>query len=231
MTRTVVFFSAFALLTSAAFAHHGWGSYDANKPVTVTGPILTSKFENPHATITVRGSDKVWTVTLPTRSRCCSHFRSWSLVAISTSHFGSSPFALRSSAESWLGCKSISHSCNAKGLHPSRLRLLRAKLSRNSNQIDHGSLDWFPGMELAWNIQRGSSLRWAVVHSRTSRPFETAGLGEGIFLAALGSVQINCVFPRVVTLVLRYALRELNFSAIETFCDSTSNHFKRLAIS
>jgi len=69
MTRAVTFFFTFALLTSAAFAHHGWGSYDANKPLTVTGPIVTSKFENPHATITVRGSDKVWTVTLAPTSR------------------------------------------------------------------------------------------------------------------------------------------------------------------
>jgi hypothetical protein len=38
MTRAVIFFFAFALLTSVAFAHHGWGSYDANKPLTVTGP-------------------------------------------------------------------------------------------------------------------------------------------------------------------------------------------------
>jgi hypothetical protein len=64
MTRAVVLVIASVLLTSAAWAHHGWGSYDANKPVTVSGPILSSKFENPHATITVRGSDKVWTVTL-----------------------------------------------------------------------------------------------------------------------------------------------------------------------
>lgn len=52
------------LACGAAFAHHGWGSYDASKPVTVSGAILTSKFENPHATITVKGADKVWTVTL-----------------------------------------------------------------------------------------------------------------------------------------------------------------------
>jgi hypothetical protein len=82
MTRTVVFFSAFALLTSAAFAHHGWGSYDANKPVTVTGPILTSKFENPHATITVRGSDKVWTVTLAPISRMSSRGATNKVVAV-----------------------------------------------------------------------------------------------------------------------------------------------------
>jgi hypothetical protein len=52
-----------------AVAHHGWGSYDAAKPVTVTGPILDSKYENPHATITVKGSDKAWTVTLAPTSR------------------------------------------------------------------------------------------------------------------------------------------------------------------
>jgi hypothetical protein len=82
MTRTVIFFSAFALLTGAAFAHHGWGSYDANKPVTVTGPILTSKFENPHATITVRGSDKVWTVTLAPISRMSSRGATDKVVAV-----------------------------------------------------------------------------------------------------------------------------------------------------
>ena len=53
-----------ALACGTALAHHGWGSYDASKPVTVSGEILTSKFENPHAAITVKGADKVWTVTL-----------------------------------------------------------------------------------------------------------------------------------------------------------------------
>jgi Family of unknown function (DUF6152) len=52
------------LLAVSAAAHHGWGSYDAAHPVTVTGPILTSKFENPHATLSVKGRDKEWTVTL-----------------------------------------------------------------------------------------------------------------------------------------------------------------------
>jgi hypothetical protein len=65
MRHLLIGISAVVLLAGTAAAHHGWGSYDASKPVTVTGPILTSKYENPHATITVRGSDKVvWTVTL-----------------------------------------------------------------------------------------------------------------------------------------------------------------------
>ena len=82
MTRAVIFFFAFTLLTIAAFAHHGWGSYDANKPLTVTGPILTSKFENPHATITVQGSDKVWTVTLAPISRMSSRGATERIVAV-----------------------------------------------------------------------------------------------------------------------------------------------------
>ena len=82
MMRAVTFFSAFALLTGAALAHHGWGSYDAAKPVTVTGPIMTSKFENPHATITVKGSDKVWTVTLAPTSRMSSRGATEKVVAV-----------------------------------------------------------------------------------------------------------------------------------------------------
>ncbi len=62
-------FSILAVTTMAAVAHHGWGSYDASKPVTVEGSILTSTFENPHATIAVKGADKIWTVTLAPTSR------------------------------------------------------------------------------------------------------------------------------------------------------------------
>jgi len=82
MLKIVPFIAALTLLTSTAIAHHGWGSYDAAKPVTVTGPILSSKFENPHATITVRGSDKVWTVTLAPVSRMTSRGATDKVVAV-----------------------------------------------------------------------------------------------------------------------------------------------------
>jgi len=72
MFKTIAVIAGIALAAGAAFAHHGWGSYDASKPVTVSGPIETSKFENPHATITVKGNDKVWTVTLAPTSRMSS---------------------------------------------------------------------------------------------------------------------------------------------------------------
>jgi hypothetical protein len=58
-----------AVWPALLLAHHGWGSYDAKNPVTITGKILTSVYENPHATITVQVADKVWTVILAPTSR------------------------------------------------------------------------------------------------------------------------------------------------------------------
>ncbi len=82
MTRILAMTAAVALLTGAAWAHHGWGSYDAAKPITVAGPILTSKYENPHVSLTVRGNDKVWTVTLAPTSRMINRGALASLVAV-----------------------------------------------------------------------------------------------------------------------------------------------------
>jgi hypothetical protein len=82
MNRIFALGAAAALMTGAALAHHGWGSYDAARPVTVTGPILTSKYENPHVTLTVRGSDKVWTVTLAPTSRMINRGALAALVAV-----------------------------------------------------------------------------------------------------------------------------------------------------
>src|SRR6266540_5730605 len=81
MRGTALLLAGVAVAGPAA-AHHGWGSYDAAKPVTVTGPILTSKFENPHATLTVRASDKVWTVTLAPTSRMTSRGANAQVVAV-----------------------------------------------------------------------------------------------------------------------------------------------------
>lgn len=74
--------SLLAATTVAAVAHHGWGSYDASKPITVEGPILTSTFENPHATIAVKGADKIWTVTLAPTSRMIARGAPAEVVAV-----------------------------------------------------------------------------------------------------------------------------------------------------
>jgi hypothetical protein len=69
-------------LVATAFAHHGWGSYDAANPVTVAGPIQVLKFENPHAEIRVKGADKAWTVTLAPTSRMTARGASADVVAV-----------------------------------------------------------------------------------------------------------------------------------------------------
>ncbi len=70
MKRTFAMVSVLALAAGGtALAHHGWGSYDAAHPVTVAGAVLTLKYENPHALITVRDKDKTWTITLAPTSR------------------------------------------------------------------------------------------------------------------------------------------------------------------
>ncbi|MET0278065.1 MAG: DUF6152 family protein [Pseudorhodoplanes sp.] len=82
MRRLVLATVLAALVAGSALAHHGWGSYDAARPITVSGAILTSKFENPHAAITVKGADKVWTVTLAPTFRMLNRGASAELVAV-----------------------------------------------------------------------------------------------------------------------------------------------------
>jgi hypothetical protein len=82
MPRILLGVALVSLPAAAVLAHHGWGSYDASKPVTVTGPIATLKYENPHATITVKASDKVWTVTLAPVSRMQARGAPPELVAV-----------------------------------------------------------------------------------------------------------------------------------------------------
>lgn len=56
-----------ALLAGApatALAHHGWGSYDAQAPQTLTGVIERIEFQNPHATIWLKTPGKTWEVVL-----------------------------------------------------------------------------------------------------------------------------------------------------------------------
>ena len=67
---------------AAVLAHHGWGSYDASKLVTVEGPIQTSSYTNPHAAITVKAPDKTWTVTLAPTSRMQSRGAPAELVSV-----------------------------------------------------------------------------------------------------------------------------------------------------
>jgi len=57
------------LLTPLVFAlparaHHGWGSYDAANPVTITGRIKSVHFANPHVHVDLETTGKTWECTL-----------------------------------------------------------------------------------------------------------------------------------------------------------------------
>lgn len=47
--RTLLLATAFAPLT--ALAHHGWSSFDQDKPVYLEGRIKTVRWANPHAEV------------------------------------------------------------------------------------------------------------------------------------------------------------------------------------
>ncbi len=45
----VLLVSVLALLGPAAFAHHGWSSFDETKPIYLEGVVKSVKWQNPHA--------------------------------------------------------------------------------------------------------------------------------------------------------------------------------------
>jgi Family of unknown function (DUF6152) len=49
---------------SPAYAHHGWGGYDASRLVTLTGTVEEFAYQNPHASARVEADGKSWLVVL-----------------------------------------------------------------------------------------------------------------------------------------------------------------------
>lgn len=60
---------AAAAFAATAYAHHGWGSYDDKKPVKLEGPVLSLKYQNPHAEIVMNRDGKKWEIVLAPLSR------------------------------------------------------------------------------------------------------------------------------------------------------------------
>ena len=58
-TSTVLGFSG---LGSAAWAHHGWSSFDQNRPIYLEGRAVEVKWRNPHAELVLELPEKL---TLP----------------------------------------------------------------------------------------------------------------------------------------------------------------------
>ncbi len=71
MRRRTLLFAASSLalppllaLAKSAGAHHGWGSYAADRPLTLVGTVERIGFENPHGILILKTPEKVWEVVL-----------------------------------------------------------------------------------------------------------------------------------------------------------------------
>lgn len=53
----------------AALAHHGWGSFDRNKVLDHTGPVVRSTYANPHGTLYMARDGQTLTIELAPTSR------------------------------------------------------------------------------------------------------------------------------------------------------------------
>src|SRR5690606_12401405 len=65
----LIFTGFSAAVAGAAFAHHGWGSYDSTRTITVDGVVETVIPDNPHAELMLKAADKTWQVILSPPSR------------------------------------------------------------------------------------------------------------------------------------------------------------------
>lgn len=55
---------ASALAAGSAWAHHGWSEYNADKPLTLSGTIAASGYEQPHGFVNLKSAGKTWHVVL-----------------------------------------------------------------------------------------------------------------------------------------------------------------------
>jgi hypothetical protein len=68
--RTILAAAAIcSLATPAAFAHHGWSSYDAAKELKITAPLKSVTWGNPHGSAKVNWNKADWDVVLAPVSR------------------------------------------------------------------------------------------------------------------------------------------------------------------
>ncbi|MBM3488968.1 MAG: hypothetical protein FJX68_00740 [Alphaproteobacteria bacterium] len=64
-----LFWAAAMTASGVVLAHHGWGSYDAANPITISGLIVTSEYQNPHVVLNVEANGKRWIIVLAPVSR------------------------------------------------------------------------------------------------------------------------------------------------------------------
>lgn len=69
LLRAAAFAIAASLLAPPALAHHGWGSYEAGKPITLEAVIEEVTLSNPHGMLMLTSGGRRWEVTLAPLSR------------------------------------------------------------------------------------------------------------------------------------------------------------------
>jgi Family of unknown function (DUF6152) len=69
MKRIILLTLATILSAATASAHHGWGSYDVSKAFTISAPVETLSWADPHARIMLKYNGATWEATLAPLSR------------------------------------------------------------------------------------------------------------------------------------------------------------------
>jgi hypothetical protein len=82
MRQSILPAAALMLLSIPATAHHGWGSYDASHPMTITASIEQVSLGNPHGMLMLTQDGKMWHITLAPQSRMQRRGATAELVAV-----------------------------------------------------------------------------------------------------------------------------------------------------
>jgi hypothetical protein len=62
--RLLMLASTLAITAGGAFAHHGWGSYDASRVVVIESAVMHVAWQNPHVHIGVTHDGAAWELVL-----------------------------------------------------------------------------------------------------------------------------------------------------------------------
>ncbi len=77
-------FAALGLAGGAAFAHHGWGNYEAAKKFTIASPVEHLMWQNPHVHIHVTHQGATWEAVLAPPFRMEARGLSPALIKVGT---------------------------------------------------------------------------------------------------------------------------------------------------
>jgi hypothetical protein len=84
IARPITFALATLGLAGAALAHHGWGSYDAKKTLTIASSVEHIEWQNPHVHIHVAHEGATWEAVLAPPFRMEARGLSPALIKVGT---------------------------------------------------------------------------------------------------------------------------------------------------